>query len=98
MLALVLCAGAKETEKYQLRLPASLPPTHNAKAVLGRLLHCAFFGYLSELFLRFLIDHAFAQGRVELQEFELTLDLLLVLAAEIHVVRFRGAEFYEAVL
>ena len=41
------------------------------------------------LLLYFLVGNSFTEGRVELLEFDLAFNLLLIFTAEIHVVRLR---------
>ena len=51
-----------------------------------------------ELFLGFFVDYSGPQRRIKLHKLKLALNLFLIFAAEIDVVRLRGAEFYKAIL
>ena len=44
------------------------------------------------LFLHFLVSNPLTERRVKFKEFELALNLLLILTREIHVFRLSGAE------
>ena len=50
------------------------------------------------LLFHFLEDHAFTEGGVVFEDFNLPLHFLAVLAAPIGIVRLRRLEFYELVL
>lgn len=96
--------------RYRLRPPDS--PKHTGKAVLvtafpfgrcavcngrkGKDRHLAVFSFT--LFLRFLVYDALAERRVVFLELNFALNFLLILAAEIGMVRLRGLQLYEAVL
>jgi hypothetical protein len=80
-----------KTSVSKTEVPGSSPggPASKTKTALS--------GGIS-LFLRFLVEDALAKRRIKLLELDLALDFLLVLAAEVRVVRLRGLQLDKAVL